>query len=65
MNGIKLYQVTFNPFIHESAYETISIHFTKRGAVKSMIKLKEIEFNDPYFDEDWQKFRYKISVLKD
>lgn len=64
---MKIYAVLYNYFIMESAYETISLHKTKVSAAKAMLALKSEKFYDTLdnFNEDWQKFGYKIFLLKD
>jgi len=69
-----LYVFLYNDFIHESAYSTISIHTTKKGAYKALKEHKLQEYQDWYEDrmvngKKWdRKFAWdkdwKISIIK-
>lgn len=37
----KIWQFTYCPCIHESAYVTMSLHYSKEGAEKAMVNHKE------------------------
>ena len=61
-----LWTVRFNPMVYESCAATISVHWTKKGAVEAMRKFKELKFTDPdwrQFSHMWSEFSYgKIKV---
>ena len=66
----KVYGVLYNSFVMESTYKTISLHKTKKGASKAMTKLKskifyKKDFDTDKFEEEWQKFGYKIYIIED
>lgn len=42
----KIWTVQFNPMVYESAYATISMHKTKKGAMKAMQKHKEFKLKE-------------------
>lgn len=54
-----LYGFLYNSCIHDSSYATISIHYSKEGAEKSMQEHKQKEweeFNEMYVEYDDLKF---------
>lgn len=51
---MKIYKALYNPCIHESAWHTLSIHRTRRGAEMAMEfhKNEEKEKYDKYIGDD-------------
>jgi hypothetical protein len=47
-----LYEFIFCWCIHESAYQTISIHRTKEGAIAAMNLHKKVEHEDSKYNKD-------------
>lgn len=62
---MKIYEVLYNDFIYESSDSTYSIHKSKKGAVKEMIRLKIERWNDLQYDESFERFKYRINKLRD
>jgi len=57
-----VYAVTHCDCIYESSFRTVSLHATKTGAVKAMIKLRRGRFYDGWFSQ-FEAFGYqKISI---
>ena len=57
-----VYAFLYNSNVHESAYSTVSLHFSKEGAEKAMIEHKQKaleEFNEVYKENP---FNFKFGV---
>ena len=61
----KVYAVLHTDCIYESAYYVVSLHKTKKGAVKGMKKFKEILFNDPMHSLSFDGFKYSTYKLQE
>jgi len=61
---MKIFEVLHNYCVYESADYTYSLHRSKKGAVKEMIKLKEERWSDKYY-ADFERFGYRVTELRD
>lgn len=56
-----IYAFNYCPCIHESAWATISLHYSEEGAIKAMNEHKEEkreEFDDMYKEEEELSFEF-------
>ena len=63
---MKVYELLYNECIYESAFDTISIHSTIKGASKEMLRIKEERWGDLFFGpiRDYERFKYRITQVK-